>query len=65
VAERRPHPTDRRKRALHLTKAGRDKLAAARQVAQEIGAESFSALQPAERAELHRLPRKLAGLPGG
>ncbi len=61
-AERRPHPIDRRKRALHLTPAGQDTLAAARRVAEKVGAESFGALEPAEFAELHRTLRKLAGL---
>ncbi|MCW2999119.1 MAG: hypothetical protein JWN65_2668 [Solirubrobacterales bacterium] len=36
-------------------------LATARAVAQRVGAESFSALEPAELAELHRILRKLAG----
>lgn len=61
LAERRPHPTDRRKRALHLTTSGKRKLAAAREAAQVVGRETFGALEPAEAAELHRLLRKLAG----
>jgi DNA-binding MarR family transcriptional regulator len=61
LAERRPHPTDRRKRALYLTPAGTKALAAARKAAQQIGDDTFAALEPAELAELHRLLRKLAG----
>jgi DNA-binding MarR family transcriptional regulator len=61
LAERRPHPTDRRKRALHLTAKGKRKLADARTAAKRVGAETFATLDPAEFAELHRLLRKLAG----
>ncbi len=63
LAERRPHPTDRRKRAVHLTPAGRERLTAARSVADRIAHETFGALHPGERTELNRLLRKLAGLP--
>jgi DNA-binding MarR family transcriptional regulator len=61
LAERRPHPTDRRKRALHLTASGRRKLDAARDAAKEVGAETFGTLEPSEFRELHRILRKLAG----
>ena len=61
LAERRPHPTDRRKRALYLTAKGKRKLADAREAAKDVGRETFGALEPAEFAELHRLLRKLAG----
>ncbi|HEX6388481.1 MAG TPA: MarR family winged helix-turn-helix transcriptional regulator [Solirubrobacteraceae bacterium] len=61
LAERRPHPTDRRKRALHLTAKGERKLADARAAAKRVGGQTFGALEPAELAELHRLLRKLAG----
>ena len=61
LAERRTHPTDRRKRALHLTAKGKRKLADARGAAKSVGAETFATLDPAEFAELHRLLRKLAG----
>ncbi len=60
-AERRPHPTDRRKRALHLTTKGKRKLADARDAAAATGKETFGALEPAELRELHRILRKLAG----
>jgi len=61
-AERRPHPTDRRKRAIHLTREGRAVLARARRAASKVGEATFAPLTPDERAELHRLLRKLAGL---
>jgi len=61
LAERRPHPTDRRKRALHLTASGKRKLDAARDAAQRVGAETFGALEKSEFDELHRILRKLAG----
>jgi DNA-binding MarR family transcriptional regulator len=61
LAERRPHPEDRRKRALHLTDAGRLRLTEARAAAAGLRAQIFGALEDAEYAELHRLLRKLAG----
>lgn len=61
LAERRPHPSDRRKRALHLTGAGTERLHAARRAAGGLTEEVFGALEPGERQELHRLLRKLAG----
>jgi DNA-binding MarR family transcriptional regulator len=61
LAERRPHPTDRRKRALHLTAKGKRKLDDARTAAQRVGQETFGVLEAAEFRELHRLLRKLAG----
>jgi DNA-binding MarR family transcriptional regulator len=62
LAERRIHPDDRRKRALHLTKKGASTLEQARDVAQAIGRESFGRLNEAEQKELNRLLRKAAGL---
>jgi MarR family transcriptional regulator, lower aerobic nicotinate degradation pathway regulator len=61
IAERRPHPEDRRKRCIHLTARGRRKLEELRAVAKEVGEESFGALSADERATLHHLLRKLAG----
>lgn len=62
LAERRPHPGDRRKRAIHVTAEGERVAAEARQLAAEAGEELFGALSPDERAELNRLMRKLTGL---
>ena len=62
LAERRPHPSDRRKRAVHVTAKGKRTLARAQKAAAEVGERTFARLTPAERAELHRLMRKLTGL---
>ena len=61
-AERRPHPTDRRKRAIHVTPQGEEVLRRGREKAREVGDEAFAPLTKAERRELHRLLRKLARL---
>lgn len=64
-AERRAHPEDRRKRTIHVTKAGEAKLRELQGEARKAGAEFFGRLDEAERAQLHGLLRKLAGLEGG
>jgi DNA-binding MarR family transcriptional regulator len=61
-AQRRPHATDRRKRAVHLTKDGRAVLTRARKAATSVGEATFAPLAPGEREQLHALLRKLAGL---
>jgi DNA-binding MarR family transcriptional regulator len=61
-AERRPHDTDRRKRALHLTPAGDEILGRAREAAAHVGEVAFAPLDADERRQLHGLLRKLAGL---
>ena len=61
-AERRPHPTDRRKRSLYLTAEGTKLLTRARRVAGTMGDEVFSELTPKEREQLDALLRKAAGL---
>lgn len=61
LAERRPHASDRRKRSVHLTPAGDETLTALVAEAEVLADEAFGALDPAERRELHRLLRKLAG----
>jgi DNA-binding MarR family transcriptional regulator len=60
LAERRAHPSDRRKRAVYLTPAGRRKLERALKVAQGVADEVFSALDAGERDTLEELLRKLA-----
>ena len=59
-AERRPHPTDRRKRAVHLTAAGRRLLNRARGVAGKAVAELLAPLSASEVSELRRMLRKVA-----
>jgi MarR family transcriptional regulator, lower aerobic nicotinate degradation pathway regulator len=65
LAERRPHPEDRRKRSVHLTPAGERVIAEAKTLAGATASEVFGVLDPAERRELNRLLRKLAGLEAG
>ena len=60
LAERRPHPDDRRARAIHLTAAGEEKLAELRRLAGQIQAELMSGLTTAERRTLQELLAKLA-----
>jgi len=62
LAERRPHPDDRRKRAIHLTARGEQELARARAVAAQVGEDLLAPLSARERAEFTRLLHKLTGL---
>jgi DNA-binding MarR family transcriptional regulator len=64
LAERRPHPEDRRKRAVYLTAAGEEALREGRKLAKAIGKEVLAPLNPEERKLLHSLLRKLSGLDG-
>jgi len=60
LAERRPHPGDRRARSIYLTSRGEDTLEEVRTVAARLQGEMFGKLSPAELTELHGLLRKLA-----
>lgn len=62
LAERRRHPDDRRKHAVHLTTRGRRTLERARAVAMQTAQETFAPLSPAELETMRRLLRKLAGV---
>ena len=62
LAERRPHPADRRKRAVHLTPRGRRTLKQARAAAIETAREVFAPLDAKEIETLRQLLRKLAGV---
>jgi MarR family transcriptional regulator, lower aerobic nicotinate degradation pathway regulator len=62
LAERRPHPEDRRKRAVYLTPAGEETLSAGRKVGASVAREVFGPLSAEERKLLHSLLRKLSGL---
>jgi DNA-binding MarR family transcriptional regulator len=64
LAERRPHPEDRRKRAVHLTAEGKQVLRQGRRVAAAAAREVFEPLTPEERKQLHALLLKLSGLTG-
>jgi MarR family transcriptional regulator, lower aerobic nicotinate degradation pathway regulator len=62
LAERRPHASDRRKRAVFLTPQGEDAAARAKRIGKQVGRETLGALDPDERRQLNGLLRKLAGL---
>ena len=64
LAERREHPADRRKHAVHLTQKGRRTLERARKRAIEMTEDALSPLTARERDTLRSLLRKLAGLEG-
>ncbi len=60
LVERRPHPSDRRAHALHMTEQGREVLARGRGVAREAQEELFAPLNAEERKSLHELLMRLA-----
>jgi DNA-binding MarR family transcriptional regulator len=62
LAERRPHETDRRKHAIHLTRKGRATLTRARETAIASAREAFAPLSGEEVEALRGLLRKLAGV---
>jgi DNA-binding MarR family transcriptional regulator len=62
LAERRPHASDRRKHAVHLTAKGQRTLARARGTAVEMLDQLLAPLKPGERETLRLLLRKLAGV---
>lgn len=62
LAERRPHPSDRRKHAVHLTERGGKALKGARSAAFSAANELFGRLQASEQETLRLLLRKMAGI---
>ena len=54
LAERRRHPDDRRKHAVHLTAHGRRKLVRAREAAERMAQDVFAPLEPSELETLRR-----------
>ncbi len=62
LAERRPHPGDRRKRSVQLTPEGERVLREGRKVAAAVGKEVFGTLSGEERDQLNGILRKLSGL---
>jgi DNA-binding MarR family transcriptional regulator len=62
LVERRAHPSDRRKHAVHLTAEGKRTLATARRRAAGFIEQLLAPLDEGERGDLRRLLRKLAGL---
>jgi len=62
LAERRSHPSDRRKHAVHLTAKGKRALERGREIAARYTQELIEPLTADERETLKRLLRKLASL---
>jgi DNA-binding MarR family transcriptional regulator len=62
LAERRPHPSDRRKHAVHLTAQGKRTLKRAQARAMRLADELLAPLDQEERETLRVLLRKLAGV---
>ncbi|MGH3561762.1 MAG: MarR family winged helix-turn-helix transcriptional regulator [Mycobacterium sp.] len=60
LAQRQPHPSDRRANAVHLTKQGRAALQKAWQLAAQYEQDFTAELDPAERETLVLLLRRLA-----
>ena len=60
LVERRDHPEDRRSYALHLTEAGRDRLADIGRIARDHGDSLCSALDEGERRQLAILLSRIA-----
>ncbi|MBV8735083.1 MAG: MarR family transcriptional regulator, partial [Solirubrobacterales bacterium] len=60
LVERRPHPSDRRAHALHLTEEGREVLGRGRQVARTAEDDLLAPLSPEDRKTLHELLLRLA-----
>ncbi|MBV8942654.1 MAG: MarR family transcriptional regulator [Solirubrobacterales bacterium] len=60
LVERRPHPSDRRAHALHLTEQGREVLGRGRQVARTAEDDLLAPLSPEDRKTLHELLLRLA-----
>jgi DNA-binding MarR family transcriptional regulator len=59
LVERRPHPGDRRVRALYLTDEGREVLAESREIAAEHEAELTRGMSEAERERLVSLLQRI------
>jgi DNA-binding MarR family transcriptional regulator len=60
LVERRPHPTDRRAHALHITQPGLQTLANGRKLAREAQDKLLAPLSQKEREQLHGLLLRLA-----
>jgi DNA-binding MarR family transcriptional regulator len=61
LAERRPHPTDRRARAIAITPKGRRVLEKGRQMSQQVEDDVLRGLTAAERRQLITLLRRALG----
>ena len=61
-AERRPHPSDRRKRSVYVTTSGEEATRQGQRIGKEVGSELLGMLSAEERKQLNSLLRKVAGL---
>ncbi|MGI5148683.1 MarR family winged helix-turn-helix transcriptional regulator [Plantactinospora sp. CA-294935] len=59
LAERRAVPGDRRAHAIHLTEQGRQRVAAAQRIADDVGRQLFGRLSPSTRAALDNALRQV------
>jgi DNA-binding MarR family transcriptional regulator len=60
LVQRRPHPSDRRAYALHITDQGREVLTRGRRLSMQAQAELLAPLNEAERDQLHDMLLRLA-----
>jgi DNA-binding MarR family transcriptional regulator len=60
LVERRPHPSDRRAHALHITDPGRETLARGRRIARQAQEDLLAPLNEEEREQLRSLLLRLA-----
>ena len=60
LVERRPHPSDRRAHALHLTDEGREVLERGRRLARDAQEDLLAPLDAEQRKTLHDLLLRLA-----
>lgn len=58
--ERRDHPTDRRQFSLHLTKMGRNALAAIGRITRSLEADLFTALSAREQGQMREFLGRIA-----
>jgi DNA-binding MarR family transcriptional regulator len=65
LVERRPHPSDRRAHAIHITPAGRRTLERGRELSKEAQEELLGPLTESERVQLHDFLMRLATAAGG
>lgn len=60
LVERRRHPADRRAHAVHLLPAGREAIARAAELAEQLNAELLAALEPEDRPRMLAMLQRLA-----
>ncbi|MTD12655.1 MarR family transcriptional regulator [Nakamurella sp. YIM 132087] len=63
LLDRSPDPADRRRNLVLVNARGRTELETLEQIVQQVQDDFLAPLAPDERTQLHRLLRKLAGVP--